>query len=67
MTIEEEDKTLREAHAIRSRLFDEAQEKWKVLSDAEKKRPWPRCTNVTCNRTLVCVGTRDEGCQGFDY
>lgn len=63
MTEQQEDEILASAAAIKSRLFKEAEAKWLATPDTAKMRPWPRCQNITCNRTLIC----QDHCHGFDY
>lgn len=59
-----EDAILSQAEAIRAKAFYDAEARWKDTPDGQKERPWPRCSDITCNRTLVCKGI---GCSGFDY
>jgi hypothetical protein len=63
MTITEEDEIIAKAEAIKQRAFDAATTRWRNTPDDQKKRPWPHCGNITCNRTLVC----QSPCQGFDF
>lgn len=63
-----EDEIIRQADKIKSRAFNEAERKWKETPDVEKKRPWPRCHNLTCNRTLVCQAKfGKKSCEGWEF
>lgn len=59
-----EDGILARAEAIRAKALHDAEARWKATPDDQKTRPWPRCGDITCNRTLVCKKT---GCEGFDF
>ena len=67
MTEQEEDDIINQAATIKHRHFTAAEEKWKQTPDKEKNRPWPRCKNLTCNRTLKCRQLSNERCEGFEY
>lgn len=68
MTEAEEDAILKQAAEIRHRHFAVAEKKWAETPDHEKQRPWPRCHNITCNRTLVCKTRTGAGdCEGWEY
>jgi len=64
MDTNQEDEILKAANEIKHKAYADAEAKWKETPDNEKKRPWPRCGNLTCNRTLTCV---KEHCEGFDF
>lgn len=65
----EEDRILAAANEIRGRIFREAETQWATTPDVEKQRPWPRCHNLECNRTLVCreLVDADARCEGWDF
>lgn len=67
MNIEDEDEIIKQANKIKSDAFNEAERKWAETPDEEKKRPWPRCWNLTCNRTLVCLATNGGKCEGWEF
>lgn len=66
-TVEEEDRIIRQADEIKSRIFNGAEVRWQSTPDAERQRPWPRCWNITCNRTLVCQADDGKKCEGWDW
>jgi hypothetical protein len=69
---EVEDTIIKLADDIKAKAFAEAEAKWKATPYDEKKRPWPRCKNLTCNRTLECQAhaaksAEPRTCYGFDF
>lgn len=63
MTHEQEDRIITEARAIQRETYLQAEVTWALTDRDKQTRPWSRCNNITCNRTLVC----QEKCEGFDF
>jgi len=61
---ETEDQIIAAADAIRSKAFVDAETRWAETPPDKRTRPWPRCQNFTCNRTLTC---QTNNCRGFDF
>lgn len=67
MTEAEEDAIIKQADVIKHRIFAEAEKKWAETPRDQKMRAWPRCGDITCNRTMVCQARSGNRCSGFDY
>ena len=71
----EEDAIIAQAQEIKSTAYKDAETKWAATPRGEKTRPWPRCKDLTCNRTLICqgkdyevfAGMTQNTCRGFDF
>lgn len=64
MDTKHEDAIIQIADDIKRQAYSKAEATWKLTPNSEKKRPWPRCHDLTCNRTLTC---KKVNCKGFDF
>lgn len=63
----QEDSIIEAADLIRNWHYKNAEAKWADTPDDQKERPWPRCHNLQCNRTLRCLELDKKSCEGFDF